>query len=62
MVGLNKMESKFGNCTQCKWKQASVSCDRCRRASCTSCVCIITKTHGEIEIRHSLCVTGRGGK
>lgn len=62
MVGLNKMESKFGNCSQCKTKQASTRCDRCRGETCTSCVHIIVKAFGEIEIRHNACITNRGGK
>lgn len=62
MVGLNKMESTFGNCSQCKKKQASTKCDKCRGPSCPSCVHVLVRAFGEIEIRHSSCVTNRGGK
>lgn len=60
MVALHKMESKLGTCAECRRNQGSTSCDRCRGPACPSCICIITRTHGEIEIRHQSCV--RGGK
>ncbi len=60
MVALHKMESKFGTCIECKKTQGSTSCDKCRGPSCPSCVCIIPKKQGEVEIRHKSCI--RGGK
>lgn len=52
MVGLSKMEGrKYGKCISC-YKQATTSCDKTRRPICPSCVYIIPRPNGQVEIRH----------
>ena len=63
MVGLNKMDSDKGHCTQCRENKASATCERCNTSVCPSCVCLITKpTKPDVIIRHSNCVTKRSEK
>ena len=61
MVGLSKMEGrKFGKCISC-FNQATTSCDKTRNPICPSCVYIIPRANGQVEVRHFKSVT-RGGK
>jgi len=46
-------------CTQCKQHDAVTTCDHCGHGTCRDCLTIISKPHGQIEVKHSDCVRKR---
>jgi len=46
-------------CTQCKGNNGVTRCDHCNEYTCRDCLTIISKPHGQIEVKHSNCVRKR---
>ena len=63
MVGINNMESKKENCTQCGKRQGVTKCDKCHNNTCSDCLTIMPVAESisttMIQVLHTKCAPAK---